>query len=220
MDNNLTYIAVVLDESGSMGVVRDATIEGFNAFVTEQAKQPGEVRATLVKFNGAVSAPVFTDAPLSEVPQLRHSNYNPSGGTALYDAIGQTILSLGQRLKDMPEEKRPGKVIFLIQTDGDENSSFHYTLAAIKEMISHQQVKYNWGFMFLGANIDAFAGGDMLGIARSATLQYTPQSSRNAFKSVSNYMSVARAEGVASATYNSADRDLAVTVDTVGTASN
>lgn len=213
MNDNLTHIAVVLDESGSMTVVREATVEGFNAFMAEQAKQPGAATVDLVKFSDAVRIPTFINKPLSETPKLDYTNYMPMGGTALFDAIGTTIQSLGERLRNTPEAERPGKVIVMIQTDGEENSSRMYNLEQIKSMIEHQQSKYNWGFMFIGANIDAFAAGGMLGILPSATLQYDTKGSRNAFKSVSNYMTSARTLGIANAAYTAQDRTQAVTPD-------
>ena len=96
--------------------------------------------------------------------------------TALLDAVGRTINSVGERLNKTPEEERPGHVIFAITTDGYENASHEFTKAKVKEMIEHQQDKYSWTFMFLGANIDAVSEGASLGINTDFAKKYTASS--------------------------------------------
>ena len=93
--------------------------------------------------------------------------YEPRGSTALLDAIVRAIKALGRELAKEPEEKRPGKVIIAIYTDGEENASTEYTLKEINEMITHQRQKYNWELMFLAANQDAIATATQMGIDRS-----------------------------------------------------
>ncbi|HYD83976.1 MAG TPA: hypothetical protein VEA63_07975, partial [Opitutus sp.] len=84
--------------------------------------------------------------------------------TALLDAIGHTVDRLGQRLANTPERERPSQVIVAILTDGLENASTRYTWADIATRIRHQQEKYNWRFLFLGANQDAIATAARLNI--------------------------------------------------------
>ncbi len=36
-----------------------------------------------------------------------------------------------------------------------ENASREFTYSKVKELIQHQQEKYQWEFIFMGANIDA-----------------------------------------------------------------
>lgn len=213
MNDNLTYIVAVLDESSSMGVCDEATRAGFNAMLDEQAKVPGEAKLTLYKFSSNVPPPVFVDVDLKEVPRLNASNYRPNGMTALLDAIGTAIDQTGKRLEAMPESERPGKVVVLIQTDGDENASSQYNYEKIRAMIEHQQSKYSWGFTFLGANIDAISAGAKIGIGMASSIQYNQDASLNAFQSVSNYMTVSRSLGTQNATYSSTDRARAVTSD-------
>jgi hypothetical protein len=99
--------------------------------------------------------------PVSQVPKYK---LVPRGMTALLDAVGRAVNETGERLAKMPEQDRPSLVIFVVMTDGEENSSKEFTKAQIKEMIEHQQNVYHWQFTFLGANQDAFAEAGGLGI--------------------------------------------------------
>lgn len=158
-------IICIIDESGSMESIRDDAIGGFNTFLDEQKKVPGEATLTLVKFNNKIST-VLENEPLADVIPLSQKTYFPRRTTALFDAIGFTIDSVGKRLAATPEDARPDKVIVAILTDGQENSSitFKDRPDLIKEKINHQREKYSWEFIFLAANTDAFADGTVLGI--------------------------------------------------------
>lgn len=97
--------------------------------------------------------------------KLSSKEYFVRGSTALLDAVGKTILDVGYRMSIMNESDRPNKVIFVITTDGLENASREFTYVKVNELIKHQQEKYNWEFIFLGANIDAVKEADNLGIS-------------------------------------------------------
>jgi hypothetical protein len=101
--------------------------------------------------------------------------------TALLDAVGRAVNETGQRLSRMDEADRPGLVVFVIVTDGAENSSHEFTKAQIKEMITHQQSVYNWQFVFLGANQDAFAEAHDLGIDALKVANYAASKSNEAY---------------------------------------
>jgi hypothetical protein len=222
MNQNLTEIVVVLDESSSMGVVREATIEGFNAFVDVQRTQPGECRLTLQKFNTNVPEPTFVSQDIKTAPVLGGFNYWPNGMTALYDAIGTSIDALGRRLALTPEEQRPGKVIFVIQTDGQENISQRYNLAKINSMIEHQKSIYSWDFMFIGSakDLDVAAVAQSLGINDKSTISYNKglTGTTNVFVAAANYVNACRSVGSASASFSVADRTDALAEDTTTSA--
>lgn len=152
-NKNLTEIVAILDRSGSMGALRAETIGGFNNFVEEQKKAEGEARLTLVQFDDQYQID-YEGKDVKEISPLDESTYIPRGMTALYDAVGKTMITLGERLAKLDEDKRPGQVIVLIITDGQENSSREYAGDKLREMIAHQEEKYNWTFVFLG-------GGDI-----------------------------------------------------------
>ena len=172
MNNNLTLIAMVLDRSGSMSTVRDETISGVNTFLKEQREIPGDCMLHMVQFDDKYEV-VHNFKNLKEVKDLNQETYIPRGWTALHDAIGRTIDDVGRKLAETPEEFRPSKVVFVVQTDGHENASHDYAASKIKSMIEHQTQKYSWQFVFMGANQDAVLSGSYLGFAPSLSLTYT-----------------------------------------------
>jgi len=161
MNNDLAEIVFILDRSGSMQGLEDDTIGGFNGFVQKQA-EIGPTLLTTVLFDDKYE--ILHNGVNATGVVLTSGEYFTRGTTALLDAIGKTINDVGIRLNDTPEEQRPGKVIFVITTDGQENASREFSYAQIKQMITHQGEKYNWEFIFLGANIDVAEEGGRLGI--------------------------------------------------------
>ncbi len=177
MRNDLSDVTVVLDRSGSMQSCRNDAEGGLNAFIEEQKKHPGETLFTLVQFDTEYEF-VHKGKPIREVGPCE---LVPRGATALLDAVGRAIAETGERLAAMPEPDRPGLVVFVIVTDGEENSSKEYTKPQIKEMIERQQNDYKWKFSFLGANQDAFAEAGDIGIALDAVANYQPRKTKEAF---------------------------------------
>jgi len=161
---NSTYLQFIIDRSGSMHEKETDVIGGFNAFVEEQKKDHTECRVGMVQFNGGLLES-FSDVALPFVAPLTHASYVTSGSTALLDAMGATIQRLGTRLAALPESERPRNVVVITMTDGEENCSREYRIERIREMIKHQTEKYNWTFVFIGADIDAFTIGRGLGIS-------------------------------------------------------
>lgn len=192
MRMDLTDITVVLDRSGSMGSCRNDVVGGLNAFVEEQKKQPGEALYTLVQFDNQYDF-VHKGIPIKDVPPV---DFQPRGGTALLDAIGRAIVETGERLDAIPEDQRPGIVIFAILTDGHENASREYSRERIKEMIEHQSSVYKWAFTYLGANQDAFAVAGGLGISSASASNYSSCNTSSVFAAVSSRVSGARAGGL------------------------
>jgi len=186
MKDNLTEIICVVDKSGSMELRTNDVIGGFNQFLKDQKGFPGEATLTLTLFDTAYKI-VHNGTPLAAVPQLTKKTYMPGGMTALLDAVGKTIDEVGHRLHNTQEADRPGKILFLIITDGEENSSREYRLDQIREKIKHQQEAYKWDFVFLGANQDAFAGADNLNIPTSNAMNFKDTSAgiRDAYRNIS-----------------------------------
>jgi hypothetical protein len=180
MKDNYTHVSIVLDRSGSMSSCEDVTREGFNTFVTKQQKEKGEATVSLVQFDDQYEVN-YEFKNLQDVPLLTKTTYTPRGMTALLDAIGKTINSTGKRLAQMEEKDRPSKVLFVIQTDGFENNSNEFTREKIFEMIKHQREKYQWGFVFLGANQDAIATATSYGISANSAMSYNPINSKAVF---------------------------------------
>ena len=156
-------IICIIDRSGSMAAIAKDAIGGFNTFLEEQKKVSGEATLTFILFDTEYEI-IHENRPLNDVLMLDRKTFQPRGMTALLDAIGRTIDDTGRRLSNMPEQHRPNKIIVAILTDGEENSSKQYNLSKIKEMITHQKESYQWEFIFLGANQDAFAEAAKIGI--------------------------------------------------------
>jgi uncharacterized protein YegL len=170
-------VNVILDKSGSMGTkVRDV-IGGFNLYLDELAKERTvEYGLTLTLFD-TVAAMRYKCAPLADVAKLDQSSYRPEGSTALFDAIGNTVQTVST--------DGFNKVITVIMTDGEENSSREWSLAGIRDLIRAKENEGNWTFVFLGANMDAFAQGEKMGIpARNAQL-YDPENYVGAYANLS-----------------------------------
>lgn len=174
MNKNLTEIIFLLDRSGSMAGLERDTIGGFNSFVEKQAQLGGKTLVTVVLFDDKYE--LLWNGEDAEKIKLTDKEYFVRGSTALLDAIGRAILDAGVRLAGMKEEDRPGKVIFVITTDGLENSSKEFSFSRIKELIRHQQEKYNWEFIFMGANIDTVKEAESMGIHRENTYSFEASS--------------------------------------------
>lgn len=168
---NFTSISVVLDRSGSMAPLTNDTIGGFNTFLAEQKKVPGEAVLTLATFSTNYTL-IHDCKPINEVPALTTETYTTGGSTALLDAIARTINATGTKLAAMKEEERPSQVMLVIITDGEENASREFAHEKVMQMIKHQQEKYSWSVIYLGANQDAFAVSSRLGVSAGNTLSY------------------------------------------------
>lgn len=173
---NGTLIAVILDESGSMEVCRDATIAGFNEFVQGQknAQGAGEAYLTLVKFDAPQIKTVYENKHVSEAPLLDRETYTPMGGTNLMDAIGETLTKINRMLESHRQEDRPAVLVVII-TDGAENSSREFRGEQIKQMVKSAEAS-DWCFTFLGANVDAFGMGSTFGMNAANTINYSTAS--------------------------------------------
>jgi uncharacterized protein YegL len=169
MNDNLTEIVVIVDRSGSMVGIQADSEGGLNNFIKEQKEVEGEANLTLVQFDDVIEF-VHDGTPIEEVKEYR---LHPRGMTALLDAIGTTITKVGERLRDTPEEERPGRVLVAVITDGYENRSSEYTKDQIFEMINVQEDVWKWDFVFLAANQDAIATGGSLGFKGGKLGNYT-----------------------------------------------
>lgn len=171
---NLSHIIFVLDESSSMSSCWDQTISGYNEYLKaqkEDAEKTGiKTLVSLYKFNGYNVDCIFDRQDVQEVTPLTKSNYRPSGGTNLLDAMGGVMMKINLLLADKKKDDRES-VIITVLTDGEENQSRTFRNADIKAMVEKAEGK-NWGFMFLGANIDAFHAGAALGFNHNNTMQF------------------------------------------------
>lgn len=145
-DNDI-LINVLLDRSGSMANLINDVIGHFNQYIEDQANQPGEAKVSLIVFD-TIYEEIYLNIPIKEVPVLTHEKYYARGGTAYLDALGKLIKSVDA----VPD--KPKKVVFVINTDGEENSSREYSLSTIKDLITERTNNHDWQFVFIGAGLE------------------------------------------------------------------
>ena len=175
MKKDLTELVFILDMSGSMAHLTDDTIGGFNSVLKEHAGKEGEVLVTTYLFNND-SRMLHDRMPIREVPLMTPADYRASGCTALIDALGEAICHIVGIHRYAREEDIPAHTIFVITTDGMENASHRYSSEEVRKMITHEQEKYGWEFVFLAANIDAVETAARYGIDRDRAVNYMSDS--------------------------------------------
>lgn len=160
---DLTYLGLIVDRSGSMTKIRYDAEGGLREFVREQRELPGRLMIGMWEFDDVVD----------EVEDIDHWNLLPRGMTALLDAIGEAVVAIGERLEEMPEDDRPDKVVVVIVTDGLENSSEEWTRPQVFARVTEQQTRYKWRFVFLAAGQDAIHAGHSIGLQRANSSNFT-----------------------------------------------
>jgi hypothetical protein len=203
-----SHIEIVLDRSGSMWKIRTDVVGGYNEFVTSQQKEPGKATYSLTQFSSHNHYEVLQNfVNLKDARLLTSENYIPNGNTALLDAIGKRIVSVGEKLSNMKEEDRPSSIIFVIYTDGEENDSKEYNKTGILAMIKEQEEMYNWRFLYLSSDPNAFhdAGSYGINMGRTMNLGKSGQSTRAAYSVTSCLVSQYRS-GNLNASFSEEDR--------------
>lgn len=170
VDYNYTDMTIIMDRSGSMHSIRSDAEGGINSFIKDQSGLSGKKVLTVVAFDDQYEVPI--NAITIDSINYPSVVLQPRGSTALLDAIGKTIVNAGERFRTMPENQRPGKVLFIVVTDGYENASREFTKAYIKELIQQQEKQYNWQFIYLGADQDGFSEGISMGFKGDSSATY------------------------------------------------
>lgn len=194
MKSNYVNVVFVIDESGSMTGTEADVIGGFKKVVDEQKENKnGTCTVSYYKFESDVTE-VYKGIDVNDVEYL-DGKYSPNGLTALYDGVGMAIDNIGKWLDSMKEEDKPEKTIVVIMTDGGENNSKDYSASKVKEMIKHQEDKYNWSFVYMGSDITDATDANSLGI------------STRCYASKTNYMSNYDIINASISTYRNTDGD-------------
>ncbi|MBT2582984.1 vWA domain-containing protein [Planococcus sp. ISL-109] len=171
MKTQTTELVFILDKSGSMAGLEKDTIGGFNALIDKQRKLPGDVRVTTVLFNQGYEL-LHDRISLEGISPMTETDYEVGGMTALLDAVGSTIQKISNVQKSTMPDQQADKVMFVITTDGLENSSCEYNYKKIHEMIAAKKKAASWEFIFLGANIDAVATARKFGVEEEFAVDY------------------------------------------------
>ena len=184
-------VTFVLDESGSMQLRKEVTISGFNEWMQEMEKFPGEVLLNLIKFNSDKHELLVKQSVLGLTkPRLTEENYLPAALTPLLDAVGRAIRETEVQLENLPEDT---DVVLVILTDGAENASTEFSLEAIQSLITEKE-EAGWAITYMGASAEAWQGAQTLGVSLGATMNFQGdnQSSQQAFAAnalaISQYM--------------------------------
>jgi uncharacterized protein YegL len=171
MKKGLTEIVFILDRSGSMSGLESDTIGGYNSMIAKQKTEEGEAIISTVLFDNETVV-LHDRVPLAKVEPITEKEYFVRGSTALLDAVGGAIHHIGNVHKYAREEDVPEKTLFIITTDGMENSSTRYTYDKVRKMVERQKDKYHWEFIFLGANMDAVSVAGRMGIAPERSARF------------------------------------------------
>lgn len=169
MNNDICEVVVIADRSGSMSYMIDESRNSINRLIDEQRDVDGVANFTFAMFDDQYE--IRYDRQDIQTVGYIGNEYAARGTTALYDAIGKTLTTIQEGLDNTPDNKKAGKVIVAIVTDGAENASKEYNHAMVKALIEEKK-KQGWEFLFFGANIDAKSVGASLSIAAGSTVQY------------------------------------------------
>ncbi len=168
MKDNYTHLVLVADRSGSMNGIHTDINGAIRKMMEDQAKEPGDITVDVIVFDDKIDVVYESVDPLDVSDEV----IVPRGWTALNDALGMAIARTGRKISAMTEENRPSKVIVVVATDGMENASHEYSHEQIKAMVEEQTSKWNWTFMYMAANVDAFATGKAYGFAPGQTISF------------------------------------------------
>ena len=190
MKKGMTEMVFVIDRSGSMTGLEDDTIGGFNSTIKKQKEEEGEATVTTVLFDDRYEV-LHDRFDIDQIKAMTSREYYTRGSTALLDALGRSIHKTINVQKNLPEEERAENVVFVVITDGYENSSREFSYKDIKRLVKREQEKYGWEFLFLGANIDAVAEGGRMGFRSDRSVRYMHDDIGTglAYRSVSNAVS-------------------------------
>lgn len=170
-----TELVFILDRSGSMSGLESDTIGGYNSMLKKQKAEKGLANVTTILFDDEYTV-VHDRVSIEQIKPLSEKEYFVRGTTALLDAVGVTINNLIHNIKNSKKVDKADKVMFVIITDGMENSSKDYTYKKVKSLIDYQKERYAWEFVFLGANIDAIKTAASFGINQDRAVSYRSDS--------------------------------------------
>ncbi len=170
-NNNLTEHVLIIDKSGSMSGRETDTIGGFNSMLNQHKNAEGKCHISTIFFSTRQQV-IHNRVNIADVAPLTSKDYIPGGCTALLDALGNAINHTIQVQRLAADDEKASKVIFVVITDGYENSSREYSAPQIRSMISLEQEKYGWEFIFLGANIDSVETAQNIGIRADRSVDF------------------------------------------------
>ncbi len=183
MKDNYTHLTILLDSSGSMAGCWNETIVSINNLIEEQKKVSGEMTLSLHTFSKQMKTPLN----LVDIQTISKLDVGfPDGFTALHDNFCFAVDGLGKNLSEMPESKRPSKILFVVITDGEENSSIVHTIEHSKQKVQLQRDVYKWNFMFMGADFSTDKTVEALDLNKSFSWNYNKSDTADSICRASN----------------------------------
>lgn len=177
-------IVIVIDKSGSMNSSRDDVIGGFNAYINDLKKsEDTDVKLTLVMFDNYVHK-LYSGKTLKDVNELCSKTYCPGGATALNDAVMEAVEDVEARLKKSKSKDDP-QVMVVVFTDGEENGSNKFDKNAVSDKRKEKEAE-GWAFIFMGADMDAWAAGSSYGMSAGNTISLGKQAIGSSMAYLSN----------------------------------
>ena len=166
---NSTHILLVLDASGSMNSVRTNVTKGLHTLL---AKQRDEINSPCTISTFSFNNYLSRSKPFVNINDFQFSSYFPNGGTALNDGICFAAVETTRHIQNLDEAEQPEKVMVIVITDGHENTSKSYSRTDVKNIIAHYEENYEWDFLFVGSNQDAYATGTAMGFKSGKALSF------------------------------------------------
>lgn len=197
----MSELVIILDRSGSMVDIRKEMEGGLNTFLTEQKLiDKDDCVYTLAQFDSQYEL-IHDGIKLADAPPVE---LVPRGMTSLFDAVGKTVTTVMERLVRDSSATKP---VIMIVTDGKENNSIEWRAEPVKQLCEKCTTD-GWQFLYLGADIDAFAGAAAFGISSNNTINFNKTGA-----SVMNVMAATSANvanyrtGSGSVTYTASQRE-------------
>lgn len=203
-----THITLILDRSGSMSDIQDDVIGGVNAFFADQRATGHPITATLIQFDSQDPYEVIADnVTLDKVPTLTPQIYQPRAATPLLDAIGIGIHRHSKHLDSIQPEAKPADIVFVIVTDGQENSSREFTRAHITDLLKAKE-DAGWKFIFLSSDLSAVREARDFAVREARSARFDKSKTLASFSRMSSKIADFNASKVeASLDFTDDDRD-------------
>jgi hypothetical protein len=206
MADSRLYVHVLLDRSGSMEDCRDKTIDAFNEYVGSlRAQSRAGTRLSLMTFDSESVDIVFDALRINDIAKLTRETFVPRGLTPLFDAVGKAVAH-ADKVTLLPDER----VALAILTDGLENASQEMTASGVHKLLTDRQERCNWLVQYLGANQDAWAVGEQIGVGRALAMNYSmarvAPAMQSMARSAARYRRAAPADAQSAAAFTEEER--------------
>jgi uncharacterized protein YegL len=166
-----TYVAIVVDRSGSMSSVQKAAVSGINEQIKalrDNAEKGGDTRVTYIQFDSEIDT-LYANRPASELKEILDSEFQPRGLTAMRDAVWTAINTLKASVKEVTDDTA---FLVVVISDGIENASRECTQEMLAKETKFLEATDKWTFTYLLSNQDIKLAEQMLGVRKGNIASY------------------------------------------------